>query len=83
MASIMSGGNQVPLNIIPAVKHGDVSIMLWGCFSAAGIGRLVRIKGMMKAAMYRDILDENLLMSTLDRTGIFQQDSVSLSTQPR
>uniref|UniRef100_A0A8C4STV7 Transposase n=1 Tax=Erpetoichthys calabaricus TaxID=27687 RepID=A0A8C4STV7_ERPCA len=64
---------------IPTVKHGGGSIMLWGCFSAAGTGRLVRIKGKMTAAMYRDILDENLLQSALDlrlgRRSIFQQDN--------
>lgn len=64
---------------IPTVKHGGGSIMLWGCFSAAGTGRLVRIEGKMNAAMYRDILDENLLQSALDlrlgRRFIFQQDN--------
>uniref|UniRef100_A0A0E9U6M8 Uncharacterized protein n=1 Tax=Anguilla anguilla TaxID=7936 RepID=A0A0E9U6M8_ANGAN len=29
-------------NTIPMVTHGG-SIMLWGCFSVAGTGRLVRI----------------------------------------
>ncbi|KAI3357191.1 hypothetical protein L3Q82_015646, partial [Scortum barcoo] len=53
-------------NTIPTVKHGGGNIMLWGCFSVAGTGRLVRIEGKMNAAMYRDILDENLLQSTLD-----------------
>ncbi|KAG2459909.1 TCB1 transposase, partial [Polypterus senegalus] len=66
-------------NTIPTVKHGGGSIMLWRWFSAAGTGRLVRIKGKMTAAMYRDILDENLLQSTLDlrlgRRFIFQQDN--------
>ncbi|KAG2455796.1 TCB1 transposase, partial [Polypterus senegalus] len=66
-------------NTIPTVKHVGDSIMLWGCFSVAGTGRLVRIKRKMTAAMYRDILDENLLQSTLDlrlgRRFIFQQDN--------
>ena len=39
---------------IPTVKHGDGSIKLLGCFSAAVIGRLVRIEGKMNGAKYRD-----------------------------
>ena len=53
--------------------------MLWGCFSAAGTGRLVRIEGKMNGAKYRKILDENLLQSAQDlRLGqmfTFQQDN--------
>uniref|UniRef100_A0AAZ3Q4S1 Transposase Tc1-like domain-containing protein n=1 Tax=Oncorhynchus tshawytscha TaxID=74940 RepID=A0AAZ3Q4S1_ONCTS len=63
---------------IPKVKRGGI-IMLWGCFSAAGTGRLVRIKGKMNRAKYREILDENLLWSAEDlrlgRRFTFQQDN--------
>ena len=37
--------------------------MLWDFFSAAVTERLVRIKGKMNGAKYREILDENLLHS--------------------
>ena len=73
-------------NTIPTVKHGGGSIMLWGCFSAAGSRRLVRIEGKMNAAMYRDILYENLLQSTLDLRlgkGSSSNRTLTLSTQPR
>jgi hypothetical protein len=64
---------------IPTVKHGGGSNMLWGCFSAAGIARLVRIEGKINRAKYREILDENLRQSTQDlRLGqrfIFQQNN--------
>ena len=64
---------------IPTVNHGGGSIMLWGCFSVAGTGRLVRIEGKMNGAKYREILDENLLQSSQDhRLGqrfTFQQDN--------
>ena len=43
------------------VKQGGGRIMLWGCFSEAGTGRLVRIEGKMNGAKYEEILDENLL----------------------
>ena len=53
--------------------------MLWGCFSVAGTGRLVRIAGTMNGAKYKQILEENLLQSAkelrLRRRFTFQQDN--------
>ena len=66
-------------NTIPTMKHGGGIIVLWGCFSAGGTGRLVRVEAKISAAMYRDTLDENLLQTTLDlgleRRFIFQWDN--------
>ena len=69
---------------IPTVKHGGGSIMLWGCFSVAGTGRLVRIQRMMNGVKYREILGENLLQSTQPQSEVlrftFYQDNDSKHT---
>ncbi|CDQ56278.1 unnamed protein product [Oncorhynchus mykiss] len=52
-----------PKNTIPTVKHGGGNIILWGCFSAKGAGRLHRIEGRMDGAIYHEILANNLLPS--------------------
>ena len=53
--------------------------MLWGCFSSAGSGGLVRIEATMDGAKYRKILEENLLPSArklkLGRKFSFQHDN--------
>jgi hypothetical protein len=67
------------IGTITTVKHGDGSIMLWRCVSAAGTGRLVRIEGKMNGGKYREILAENLLRTS-------DKDSPSnrtTSTMPR
>ncbi|KAK3553276.1 hypothetical protein QTP86_032764 [Hemibagrus guttatus] len=55
------------------------NIMLWGCFSAKGPGRLIRVKERMNGAMYREILSKNLLPSAralkMERGWVFQHDN--------
>ena len=68
-----------PRITIPTVKHGGDSIMLWGCFSSAGTGKLVRMEGMMDGAKYREIIEGNLSQSSRDlrlgRRFTFLQDN--------
>ena len=68
-----------PKNTIPTVKHGGGNLMLWGCFSAKGTGRLHRIEGRMNGAMYREILGDNLLPSVralkMGHGWVFQHDN--------
>ncbi|KAG1937261.1 hypothetical protein F2P79_018180 [Pimephales promelas] len=72
-------GEYHPKNTIPTVKHGGGSIMLWGCFSAHGTGRLHCIIERMTGAMYCEILGNNLLPSVralkMGRGWVFQHDN--------
>jgi hypothetical protein len=68
-----------PRNLIPTVKHGGGSVMVWGCMSASGVGNLHIIEGIMDHRMYIDILKQNLHASAqkmgLGNDFIFQQDN--------
>ncbi len=64
---------------IPKVKCAGSSLMLWGCFSAAGTEGLVRVEEKLNAPKYWDSLNENPIQSIqnlrLGRRFTFQQDS--------
>ncbi|KAK3514798.1 hypothetical protein QTP70_032196, partial [Hemibagrus guttatus] len=65
--------------IIPTVKYGGGSVMVWGCFAASGPGRFAVINGTMNSAVYQKILKENVRPSVCDlklkRTWVLQQDN--------
>lgn len=63
---------------LPTVKHGGGNVMVWGCFSAQGVGPLHRIDGIMNKEMYMSILEDVMLPFARDSFGrrfIFQQDN--------
>ncbi len=52
--------------MVPTVKHGGGSVLMWGCMSAAGVGELHFIDGIMNSQMYCSILKEKMLPSLRD-----------------
>src|SRR5205085_11709666 len=67
-------------HVKPTVKFGGRSIMVWGCFTSQGVGKLIQIDGRMNARLYIQILNEGFL-GTLSEQNlspddiIFQQDN--------
>ncbi len=49
--------------VLPTVKHGGGSVMVWGCMSDAGNEELQFIEGTMNANMYCDILKWSMIPS--------------------
>uniref|UniRef100_A0A8R1I5E9 HTH_Tnp_Tc3_2 domain-containing protein n=1 Tax=Caenorhabditis japonica TaxID=281687 RepID=A0A8R1I5E9_CAEJA len=63
---------------VPTVKHGGGNVMMWGCFHATGVGSLIRITGIMKRYLYKDILEKEMIPSGRSQMGrgwLFQQDN--------
>ncbi len=63
--------------MVPTVNHGGGSVLMWGCMSAAGVGELHFIDGIMNSQMYCSILKEKMLPSlrALGRRALFQHDN--------
>ena len=67
-------------NIQKTVKYGGGSIMVWGCMTSKGLGRLIRIDGIMDRYKYIKIIKEGLLGTLRDyriqkNAFLFQQDN--------
>ncbi len=72
------GGEKYKDNcILPTVKHGGGSVIVWGCISAAGTGELQFIEGTMNANMYCEILKQSMIPSLrrLGRRAALQHDN--------
>ncbi len=63
--------------VLPTVKQGGGSVMVWGCMSASGTGELQFIERTMNANIYCDILKQSMIPSfrNLGRRAVFQHDN--------
>ena len=82
MTIIIFGGNGEvckPKHTITTMKHGGVTIVLWGFFSAGGTGAIHKIDGIMRMENYVDILKQHLKTLVrklkLVRKWVFQMDN--------
>lgn len=67
---------------MPTVKHGGGSIMVWGCMSASGIGKMVVCEGRMDSKKYIEVMETalepslDMMFGDTNLDGVrFQQDN--------
>jgi len=61
----------------------STSIMVWGCISANGLGKLCVLKGTVNSEVYKSVLDKYMIPASEDLFEgefVFQQDSASCHT---
>ena len=64
--------------VVPSVKFGGGSVMVWGCFGGGSVGDLVKIDGILKKEGYKRILQKNAIPSGKKLIGkefIFMHDN--------
>lgn len=80
----MPGERHLPECVVPTVKFGGGSVMVWGCVSWHGLGPLVVVSGIMDTAKYLDVLDNAALPTLWQHFGNgpyqYQQDNAPCHT---
>lgn len=69
--------------LLPTVKHGGGSVMIWAAISWYSAGPIIQITGRMTANEHLDILNDEVLTMTsilLPNTVIFQDDNAPIHT---
>jgi hypothetical protein len=71
--------------LVPTAKHGDGSVMVWGCFSWWGVWPLVVVEGTLNKNSYVALLEKHLLsyLKQLEEEHpgiIFQDDNAPCHT---
>ena len=64
--------------MVPTVKHGGGSVMVWGCFGGNNTGDIVKIDGIMMKEVYLGILKNHCTPSgtrIVRELFIFQEDN--------
>ncbi|KMQ83189.1 paired box protein and transposase domain containing protein [Lasius niger] len=64
--------------LVPTVKHGGGSVMVWGCFGNEKTGDLIKIDGILRKESYHKILMKHALPSgkrLIEGKFVFQQDN--------
>ncbi|KMQ83819.1 paired box protein and transposase domain containing protein [Lasius niger] len=68
----------LPDCVVPTVKHGGGSVIVWGSFCAAGVGNIVKIDGIHKKEQYKIILQQHAIPSgerLIGKPFVLQQDN--------
>ena len=64
--------------VVPTIKHGGGSVMVWGCFAGERVGDLYQVHGILNQHGYHSILQRHAIPSGLRLVGrsfVFQQDN--------
>lgn len=79
-----AGEEYNPECVVPTVKHGGGSIMIWGCMAASGVGQMVLCEGRMNSQKYIEVLEtalapsNSLVFGDTNTDGVkFQQDNAT------